>query len=112
MKKQMYGARLLVSIVTVSILSSCTDVSPSPTYSDPAANYFIDVKLMADIINPSMQDDFKDIHAKARKQGMEYMNQTVKDVLEFLEGEEEIAQTVAKIKENWFDDDDLFGSRE
>ena len=77
-----------------------------------ASNYFMNVQMMSDVINPSMQADFKDIQAKARKVGMDYMNMKVKDVLEFLEDEEEIAQTVAKIKKNWFDDDDLFGNRE
>ena len=43
---------------------------------------------------------------------MEYMNQTVKDVLSFLEDDEEIAATVEKIKKNWFEDDDPFRGRE
>jgi hypothetical protein len=69
-----------------------------------ASNYFMDVKMLADVINPSMQDDFKDIHSNARKQGIEYMNQKVRDVLSFLEDDEEIEATVNKIKTNWFGD--------
>jgi len=77
-----------------------------------SANYFMDVQMLSDVINPSMQDDFKDINTKARRIGMDYMNMKVKDVLEFLEDEEEIAATLTKIKKNWFDDDDPFRSRE
>jgi hypothetical protein len=42
---------------------------------------------------------------------MDYMNMKVKDVLEFLEDDEEIAAMLAKIKKNWFDEDDPFRNR-
>jgi spore coat polysaccharide biosynthesis protein SpsF (cytidylyltransferase family) len=76
-----------------------------------ASNYFMNVQMLSDVINPSMQDDFKSIQERTRRLGMDYMNMKVKDVLEFLEDEEEIADTLAKIKRNWFDDDDPFRNR-
>jgi hypothetical protein len=77
-----------------------------------ASNYFMNVQMMADVINPSMQDTFQSIHEKSRRVGMDYMNMKVKDVLEFLEDEEEIAATMARIKKNWFDESDPFRRRD
>ena len=77
-----------------------------------ASNYFMNVQMMSDVINPSMQADFKDINAKARRVGMDYMNMKVKDVLTLLEDDEEIAATTEKIKQNWFDGDDPWSNRE
>ena len=70
-----------------------------------SANYFMDVKLMADVISPSLQADFKDIHSNAQKQGREYMNQKVMDVLAFLEDPDEVEAVAAKIRKNWFDEE-------
>jgi hypothetical protein len=76
-----------------------------------AANYFMDVQMLSDVINPSMQADFKDIHSNAQKQGREYMNQKVMDALSFLEDADEVEAVAAQIKKNWFDDDDPYRSR-
>ena len=76
-----------------------------------ASNYFMNVQMLSDVINPSLQDDFKSIQEKTRRVGMDYMNMKVRDVLTFLEDEDEIADTLTKIKKNWFEDDDPFRNR-
>ena len=70
-----------------------------------AANYFMDVQMMSDVINPSMQADFKDIHSNAQKQGREYMNLKIKDALELLDDPDEVEAVAEKIRKNWFGED-------
>ena len=70
-----------------------------------AANYFMDVQMMSDVINPSMQADFKDIHSNAQKQGREYMNLKIKDALELLDDPDEVESVAEKIRKNWFGED-------
>ena len=63
-----------------------------------SSNYFLSVKMLSDVINPSMQEDFKDINSNARKLGIEYMKQSGVGVVEFLEDEEAVERTVGKVK--------------
>ncbi len=63
-----------------------------------SSNYFLSVKMLSDVINPSMQEDFKDINSNARKLGIEYMKQSGVGVVEFLEDEEAVERTVSKVK--------------
>jgi predicted DNA-binding protein len=63
-----------------------------------AGNYFMAVRLMSDVISPSMQEDFKDINSNARKLGIDYMKQSGVGVVEFLEDAEEVDEAVRKLK--------------
>jgi predicted DNA-binding ribbon-helix-helix protein len=63
-----------------------------------SANYFLAVKMLADVISPSMQEDFKDINTNARKLGIDYMKQSGVGVVEFLEDEDAVERAVGKIK--------------
>ena len=63
-----------------------------------SANYFMAVKLMSDVINPSMQEDFKDINTNARRLGIDYMKQNGVGVVEFLEDDEAVEAAVDKLK--------------
>jgi hypothetical protein len=63
-----------------------------------AGNYFMAVRLMSDVISPSMQEDFKDINSNARKLGIDYMKQNGMGVIEFLEDAEDVDDAVKKLK--------------
>jgi hypothetical protein len=63
-----------------------------------AGNYFMAVRLMSDVISPSMQEDFKDINSNARKLGIDYMKQSGVGVVEFLEDTDEVNAAVQKLK--------------
>ena len=63
-----------------------------------SANYFMSVKLMSDFINPSMQEDFKDINTNARRLGIDYMKQSGVGVVEFLEDGDAVDAAVDKLK--------------
>ncbi len=63
-----------------------------------SANYFLAVRTLSDVINPSMQDDFKDINANARKLGIDYMKQSGVGVVEFLEDEDAVERAADKLK--------------
>jgi predicted DNA-binding protein len=63
-----------------------------------SANYFLAVKILSDVISPSMQEDFKDINSNARKLGIDYMKQSGIGVVEFLEDEDAVEQAVGKVK--------------
>ena len=63
-----------------------------------SSNYFLSVKLMSDVISPSMLEDFKDINSNARKLGIDYMKQSGVGVVEFLEDDEAVDTAVGKIK--------------
>jgi hypothetical protein len=60
--------------------------------------YFMLVRLMSDVISPSMHEDFKDIHSNARKLGIDYMKQNGVGVIEFLEDADEVEAAVRKLK--------------
>jgi len=68
-----------------------------------SGNYFLAVKMLADVISPSMQEDFKDINSHARKLGIDYMKQSGVGVVEFLEDDEAVAAAVGKIKTDFFE---------
>jgi hypothetical protein len=63
-----------------------------------SANYFLAVKMLSDVISPSMQEDFKDINSNARKLGIDYMKQNGVGVVEFLEDADEVDEAVKKLK--------------
>jgi hypothetical protein len=63
-----------------------------------SSNYFLSVKMLSDVINPSMQEDFKDINSNARKLGIDYMKQTGVGVVEFLEDDEAVTAAVGNVK--------------
>jgi hypothetical protein len=63
-----------------------------------SSNYFLAVRMLSDVINPSMQEDFKDINSNARKLGIDYMNQSGVGVVEFLEDEDAVDRAVGKVK--------------
>lgn len=69
-----------------------------------ASNYFLAVRLAADVINPSMQEDFKDINTNARKLGIDYMKQSGVNVVEFLEDDEAVSAAVSKLKTDFLSD--------
>jgi hypothetical protein len=63
-----------------------------------SSNYFLAVKMLSDVISPSMQEDFKDINSNARKLGIDYMKQSGVGVVEFLEDGDAVERTVGKVK--------------
>ena len=63
-----------------------------------SSNYFLAVKMLSDVISPSMQEDFKDINSNARKLGIDYMKQSGVGVVEFLEDEDAVERAVGKVK--------------
>jgi predicted transcriptional regulator len=63
-----------------------------------SSNYFLAVKMLSDVISPSMQEDFKDINSNARKLGIDYMKQSGVGVVEFLEDEDAVSAAVGKVK--------------
>jgi len=63
-----------------------------------SSNYFLSVKMLSDVISPSLQEDFKDINSNARRLGIDYMKQSGVGVVEFLEDEEAVSAAVNKVK--------------
>ena len=63
-----------------------------------AGNYFMAVRVLSDVISPSMQEDFKDINSNARKLGIDYMKQSGVGVVEFLEDADEVSAAVRRLK--------------
>jgi len=63
-----------------------------------SSNYFLAVRMLADVISPSMQEDFKDINSNARRLGIDYMKQSGVGLVEFLEDDEAVSSAVGKIK--------------
>ena len=57
--------------------------------------------MLADVINPSMQEDYKDINYTARKLGIDYMKKTVPDVVKFLEDRDETDEITRKLKTDY-----------
>ena len=68
-----------------------------------AGGYFMNVRLMSDVVNPSMQEDFKDINSNARKLGIDYMKQNGVGVVEFLEDADDVEMAVKKLKTDFTD---------
>lgn len=63
-----------------------------------SSNYFLAVRMLSDVISPSMQEDFKDINSNARKLGIDYMKQSGVGVVEFLEDDEAVERAAGKVK--------------
>ena len=63
-----------------------------------SSNYFLSVKMLSDVISPSLQEDFKDINSNARKLGIDYMKQNGVGVVEFLEDDDAVSAAVRKVK--------------
>lgn len=66
-----------------------------------SGNYFLAVKMLSDVINPSMQEDFKDINSSARKLGIDYMKQNGINAVEFMEDDEAVMAAVEKLKTDY-----------
>ncbi|MCL2815932.1 MAG: ribbon-helix-helix domain-containing protein [Oscillospiraceae bacterium] len=66
-----------------------------------SSNYFLAVRTLSDVISPSMQEDFKNINASARKQGIEYMKLNGVGVVEFLEDKEAVERAAEKLKTDY-----------
>jgi predicted DNA-binding protein len=66
-----------------------------------AGNYFMAARTLSDVISPSMQEDFKDINANARKLGIDYMKQNGVGVVEFLEDTEAVERAAEKLKTDY-----------
>jgi len=66
-----------------------------------SSNYFLAARTLSDMISPSMQEDFQDIHTNARKLGIDYMRQSGVDVVEFLGDDDEVERAVAKVKSDY-----------
>jgi len=63
-----------------------------------AGGYFAAVRVLSDVISPSMCEDFKDINANARKLGIEYMKMNGMGVISYLEDDEAIEKAANKLK--------------
>ena len=63
-----------------------------------SSNYFLAVRTLSDVISPLMLEDFSDINANARKQGIEYMKLNGVGVVEFLEDNEAVERAAEKLK--------------
>jgi hypothetical protein len=68
-----------------------------------AGSYFMSARIISDVINPSMQEDFKDINSNARKLGIDYMKQNGVGVVEFLEDADDVDAAVKKLKTDYTD---------
>jgi len=66
-----------------------------------SSNYFLAVRTLSDVISPSMQEDFKNINANARKLGIDYMKQSGVGAVEFLEDEENVERAADKLKTDY-----------
>ena len=66
-----------------------------------AGNYFMTLRVLSDVISPSMHEDIKDINSNARKLGIDYMKQSGIGVVEFLEDDEAVEQAAERIKKNF-----------
>ena len=69
-----------------------------------SGNYFLAVRMLADVISPSMREDFKDINSNARRLGVEYMKQNGVGVVEFLEDDEAVSAAVDSLKTDYTKD--------
>jgi len=66
-----------------------------------SGNYFLNARMLSDVISPSMLEDFKDINSNARRLGISYMKQSGAGVVDFLEDEEAVAAAVEKIRTDY-----------
>ena len=63
-----------------------------------SSNYFLAVRMLSDVINPSMQEDFKEINSNARKLGEEFMETKYADFRYVMENEESVEEWVNRIR--------------
>ena len=63
-----------------------------------AGNYFLSLRTLSDVISPSMQEDYKDIAANARKLGIDYMKMNGVGVVTYLEDAEAIERAADNLK--------------
>jgi predicted DNA-binding protein len=63
-----------------------------------AGNYFMAVRVMSDVISPSMQEDFREISANARKLGIDYMKMNGIGVIQYMEDDEAVERATEKLK--------------
>ena len=63
-----------------------------------ASNYFLSVRMLADVINPSMEQDFKDINTNARKLGEDFMEMKYADFRTFFNDEEAVEDAINSIR--------------
>ena len=63
-----------------------------------AGGYFAAVRVLSDVLSPSFHEDFTEINAKARKQGIDYMKMNGVGVVEFLEDSEAVERTAENLK--------------
>jgi hypothetical protein len=68
-----------------------------------AGGYFMSARIISDVINPSMQEDFKDINSNARKLGIDYMKQNGVGAVEFLEDADDVETAMKKLKTDYTD---------
>lgn len=69
-----------------------------------ASNYFLAVRMLSDVISPSIQEDFKDINTNARKLGLEYMNMSYPNFKSLMENEEEVMEMADSIRHSFHDE--------
>jgi len=69
-----------------------------------ASNYFLAVRMLSDVISPSMQEDFKDINTRARELGLEYMNMSYPAFRSLMENEEEVTEMADRIRRSFQDE--------
>jgi len=63
-----------------------------------SSNYFLAVRMLADVINPSMREDFKDINTNARKLGEEFMEMKYSEFRSVMESEESVEELASQIR--------------
>jgi predicted transcriptional regulator len=68
-----------------------------------SSNYFMAVRMLSDVLSPSMQEDFKDINSNARKLGIDYMKLNGVGVVEFLGDGDEVLTAAGKLKADYTD---------
>ena len=69
-----------------------------------SSNYFLAVRMLADVINPSMQEDFKSINSRARQLGEEFMSMKYGEYRSFWENDESIEEAANKIRAYWHEE--------
>jgi len=69
-----------------------------------ASNYFLAVRMLSDVISPSMQEDFKEINTRAREIGLEYMNMSYPAFRSLMENEEGVTEMADRIRRSFQDE--------
>lgn len=69
-----------------------------------SSNYFLAVRMLSDVISPSLQVDFKDINTQARQLGVDYMRLNGFSSKKFVEDEDAVDAAVNSLKIDPLDD--------